>query len=409
MRIICYIRHWGRNPMIDICLIHTPVPELLDDRLDPPTGLLSLATVLQIDGISVEVVDLSGVPEHSWEFPEARSYGFSTYTASYHRTLKVKDLIRNRYPEARTVAGGPHVSALPIEAASEFDTVVVGEGESVISIIAKDYMYGVIYANPMPMAMLPRIDYSLVDFSSYSRRFEGKPSFPIHTTRGCPYHCKFCSSLPNTRKIRRRTVDDVVGEIKSLLDGYGDVSFRFKDDLFASSVPWLREFVDKVPRIQYSCNMRADASPETPALLAKSGCTVACMGIESGSDTILRSMAKGTTKRQNLDAMANLKQAGVKVLAWIIVGYPGETWETLGETVTLLQESQPEIVTIYPLIPYPGTKAREEVTIIDSDYSHYFYIHGQKEAGFVYETRELPVTVIKAMWEYMQRYSRSLS
>jgi radical SAM superfamily enzyme YgiQ (UPF0313 family) len=393
--------------MIDICLIKTPVPELLDDRLDPPAGLLSLAAVLQRDGLTVEIIDLSGIPEYDWEFPAAFRYGFSTYTASYNRTLYIKDRIKHLYPEATTIAGGPHASALPEEVAREFDTVVVGEGESVISGIVHGCMDCIIYAKPIPIEKLPRIDYSLVDFSSYTRRFEGKPSFPIYTSRGCPYLCKFCSSLPGGRKVRRRAVNNVIEEIVDLKDVYGDVSFRMKDDLFASNSQWLQEFADIVPGIQYSCNVRADFNNGTPDLLAKSGCIVACMGIESGSDAILRAMGKGATRQQNLDAIAKLKRAGIKVLAWIIVGYPGETWETLEETVTLLEESRPELVTIYPLIPYPGTKAYEDVRIIDHDYSHYFYIHGNKKAGFVYETDDLPVTLIKEMWEYMQPYSRS--
>lgn len=385
--------------MIDICFIHTPVPELLDDRLDPPIGLLSMATVLTLNGYDVKVLDLSGIPESEWDFPQAGWYGFDTYTASYNRTVRIKDMIKVLYPDAMTIAGGPHATVLPGDVYSEFDVVVTGEGEEVVEGILQGNYNGIIRPNPVDLNAIPDVDFSLIDMTSYNRKFQDKVSFSIFTSRGCPYNCGFCSGV---RKYRRLPVERVVQHIVDLLDQYGNISFRVKDDLFASSGRWLKQFSEQVPDIEYSCNVRADMNPIVPGLLASTGCIWACIGIESGSDEILSNMGKRTTRQQNIDTIRILQAEGINVLAWIIVGYPGETWDTVRETVTMLQEAPPDRVTVYPLIPYPGTKVSQEVKIIDKDYSHYFYIHGNRESGFVYETEDLTVSEIKSMWEYVK-------
>lgn len=390
---------------MSICLIQTPVPELQDDRLDPPMGLLYLASMLKWNGVDVEILDLSGIPENEWRFPEAEWYGFSTYTASYNRTVRIKNMVKELYPSAKTVAGGPHASAVGDEVIAEFDHVIVGEAEhSLLKLVLGATSESFIIGESMGIDSIPLPDYSLVDVSSYTRRYLGRPSFQLFSSRGCPYSCGFCSKLPDGHRVRRRSARNVVAEIDGIREDYGDVSFRFKDDLFATNNGWLKEFRDAGVGIEYSCNVRADYKDEVPGLLAETGCRTACIGIESFSDKVLRSMGKRTTSQQNIDAIKGLQDAGIEVLAWIMIGYPGETWETFYETISLLEEAKPDIVRAYPLIPYPGTAVHNQVEILDEDYDHYFYIHGNNEAGFVYQTPELPRGEIMGMWANLNRY-----
>lgn len=395
---------------MDICLIHTPVPELQDDRLDPPVGLLYLATVLNSKNWELAcVVDLSGIDVGFWKdiIPKVDYYGFSTYAANYHRTLVIKEIVKGINPNAVTIAGGPHASALPDEVLrDDFDYVVMGEGEKILpEIFFSDLRPGIYVGSVVNnLDMIPFPDYSLVDFNSYTREFEGKRSFPIFTSRGCPYRCAFCTTTQKV--IRRRSVDNVIEEIESLLCKYGDVSFRFKDDLFAIDVRWIKEFSEKCPDIEYSCNIRADCKPEVIKNIADSGCKWACIGLESGSDYILDRMNKLTTVDNARRTIRLLKDNGVKVLGWFIVGFPGETWNTIYETTEFIREMELDKVVVYPLIPYPGTEIynnREKygLRIIDQDFSKYFYIQGNYDAGFVYETDELSPDIVKAMREYI--------
>ena len=97
-----------------IVLIQTPCYELENDRLEPPLGLLYLATWLNRHDYQAEVVDLSSTSPGQWAdiIPVADLYGFSTFTTTYHRTLDVREIVRQINPQAQTVAGGPHASAL---------------------------------------------------------------------------------------------------------------------------------------------------------------------------------------------------------------------------------------------------------------------------------------------------------
>jgi radical SAM superfamily enzyme YgiQ (UPF0313 family) len=287
----------------------------------------------------------------------------------------------------------------------DFDNVIIGEGESALLELIKGEITGDIIAGcNCDVDDIPFPDYSLVDIDSYTREYLNKFSFQIFTSRGCPYECGFCSKLPDGHIIRRRQVQNVIREIVLIRANYGDVSFRFKDDLFTSNPRWLRDFESYNLGIEYSCNVRADFKDEVPDLLASSGCKTACIGIESGSDKVLNAMRKGTTREQNISAIKRLKDVGIQVLTWIIVGYPGETHETLYETISLLEEAQPDLVRAYPLIPYPGTQVYNEVEILDENYDHYFYIHGNNEHGFVHQTPELPRGEIMGMWATLNRY-----
>lgn len=391
--------------MTKIVLIHTPVSELKDDRLDPPMGLLYIGTALK-RWYDVSIIDLSGIGINDYCIPPADYYGFSTYTANYDETLRIKETIQSRYPEGITIAGGPHASALPQEVIKDFDYVVVGEGEVIVlDILADKYEKGSIIKEEYQLNLdtIDYVDYSLVDINSYHRLIQGERALPIFSSRGCPYRCAFCNSFNGYHK---RSPEHFVGEIESILGNYGNIRFRIKDDLFARDIDWLKDFVSIVPKIKYDCLSRAGYNPKVPELLKESGCSLVSIGIESGSNTILKSMNKGTTVGVNRQAIKGLKDAGIQTLTWMIVGFPGETWDTVKETVGFLNDSAPDIVTVYPLIPYPGTDVwnnpdKYGMRIIDKDFSHYFYIKGNYEAGYVYETDTLNPSIIQEMRQYM--------
>lgn len=395
-----------------ICFIHTPVPELLDDRLDPPVGPLYMATMLNQAGGQASVVDLSGVAEPEWErsIPEADFYGFSTYTASYHRTLAILDKVKKLNAHALTIAGGPHATARPEAVVKSFDYVVRGEGErAIMDIVSSATPKGIVEGLPVAdLFELPYPDYDLVDLGSYTRQFVGKFALPIFSSRSCPFRCAFCSAsvMPGGSLVRRRSVEDFVGEIKFQLRRYGDIAFRIKDDLFGSNLSWLREFAAVAPDIEYSCNVRGDCKPEVLDILARTGCEWVCMGVESGDDSILRMMNKRLTVAQTERTVRYAKAKGLKVLGWFIVGVPGETWDTVKRTADFIDRVGFDKVIIYPLVPYPGTPFGDNpekygIRITDTDYSHYFYIEGNYDAGFVYETDRLSPSMIKEMRQYI--------
>ena len=255
---------------ISLALIQTPCYELEDDRLEPNLGLLYLATWLRQHGFAAQVINLSSMPQEGWEqtIPSADVYGFSTYTTSYHRSLLISRLIREAYPAARMVAGGPHASALPHSVAQDFDHVVVGEGESAIlrllDEMASGRMSSPILCEP-PIAdldTLPFPDYSLVDVRSYHRVVDGSPSLSVLTSRGCPYDCVFCNSIimGGGQRVRFRSAENIANEIRELKARFGVTCFRFQDDIFTLNLPRLHRLTALLQqeKITYRCFGRVD-------------------------------------------------------------------------------------------------------------------------------------------------------
>ena len=402
--------------MYDICFITTPTPELEDDRLEPPLGLLYLASYLKHgnDNISLKIVDLCQIPETQWDIPEAKYYGFTTYSTTYHRTVDIKNKIRAMYPKSKSIAGGAHASAMPIEVKKEFDYVVIGEGEITLWNIINGWSQpGIIEGNPyLDLDRLPFPDYSLIDFNTYHRIVDGKRSLSILSSRGCPYKCAFCNSiiLGGNHRVRFRTPQNVINELINLMDQYGDINFRFQDDMFASRLEWLREFTRLVKPldITYRAFARVTqcANKEFVDLFVEGGCKHLALGVDSGSNTILKNMNKSQTRADIILGLKNAKEAGLIRRIYLIVGFPGETWETIEETAQLVEEAQPDEFVVYPLIPYPGTSLwynpeKWGLYNISKDFTKYFQIYGDKQSHFVYDLKDYDRYELQAMKDYL--------
>jgi len=403
--------------MIDICFVTTPIPELMDDRLEAPLGYLYLATYLKDcnSAISVEIYDICHVPETDWDFPEARWYGFTTYSTTYHRTLEIKNLLKQKYPKAKFIAGGPHASALPLEVKEDFDYVIIGEGERVLYLLINGWISDIHISHgdaTLKLDSFPFPNYDLVDVDSYHRIVDGKRSFSILTTRGCPNKCTFCNSIimGGRQNVRWRSPQNVIDEILALKSKYGEIGIRFQDDMFGVNRKWLRDFTELIKPLNmtYRAFVRASqcADKEFTDLLYEGGCRHIALGIESGSDYILDAMQKGQTVEQCRQGLYNAKESGLIRRIYLIVGYPGETWKTVQETVDFVKETKPDEFVVYPLIPYPGTplyKNPDEWGLrnLDKDFTKYFQICGDKKSWFVYDLDHADRHELQAMKDYV--------
>lgn len=405
-----------------VVFIHTPCYELEDDRLEAPLGLLYLATWLNRHGYPAQIVDLASVPPDQWvhRIPYADVYGFSTYTTTYHRTQEIMRIARSLNPAAAIIAGGPHASALPDVVAHDVDYVVMGEGEQAILEIMQSpapqngHPISVRGAPIEDLDTLPFPDYTLVDVASYSRVVDGQRSLSVLSARGCPYHCVFCNSIimGAGNRVRYRSAANVVSEIQQIKERCGVTSFRFQDDIFTINVPRLRQIASLLrhENISYRCFGRVDAcSNQTVTdLLAESGCRHIAFGVESGCDAILKRMQKGQTTSDIRRGIANAKASGLTVRIYLIVGFPGETWDTIEQTINLMQECQPDEFSVYPLIPYPGTRLYQHpqefgITSINHDFASYFQVGRRRCTGYVYRTADLDEGEISAMRDHVIR------
>lgn len=392
--------------------IKTPVPMLQDDKLEPDMGLLYCASYVKRNSECTPVyVDLSldSVDVLEQYYDICSIYLFSTFTANYKRTCELVKMIRKRcITDAVFIAGGHHASALPDVVAQTFDYVIIGEGEIAESKLITELLGGrrpakriIVGECIQDLDNIGWIDYSLAQLERYTRRVNGHKSMSILTSRGCPYKCEFCNStlMKRYKSVRFRSAQDVIAEVLYLSQQYGVTSFRIQDDIFSINRARLKEIADGLEKYHFSfrCFARVDnIDDDILNDFKRMGIFHLSFGVESGSQRILDLMNKGTKVEDIRRSIKLAKAYGMKCRVYLIAGYPGETIESLDETINMIRDIKPDDVSVYPLIPYPGTPLFENpekyrITFIDKDFSKYYQIYGNKESGYVFETEDMDI------------------
>lgn len=325
-----------------INLVVPKSPFLDRDSMMPPLGVFYLSSVLKKAGIEARVIDLA----LGDEIQDGPVFITGT-TPQYEEMLKVK----NGY----TVAGGPHASIDYQRLKNEFSCVVVGEGEQVIVDIAKKSPTGVIFA--------PRIkrldDLPFPDRSTahrYHWEINGRKATTLITSRGCNGKCAFCCKAIMDKGISFRSVSDIIFELTEIKDmGFGAVMFY--DDSIAMIKKRLIDLCKGIGKLDllWRCFVRSDqVSPDLYKVMADSGCYEVLIGVESGSDTILRNIRKNETAEQHKNAIKWAKEAGIKTKVLMIAGLPGESWKTIDESRKFIIETRPDGLDVTILQVYPG-------------------------------------------------------
>jgi anaerobic magnesium-protoporphyrin IX monomethyl ester cyclase len=394
------------NSYHSICFIHTPCPKLENDRLEPPLGLLYLATIAKIYRYETKLLDLSSVEmEHIEEkIPNGYDvYAFSTYSVNYNLTKEIAKTIKNNNPSSLFIAGGPHASALPdCVYLDGFNYVITGEADITLfqllekiknKIPVDPIAKGV---SPSSLDEIPFPDYSLIEFDTYSRVLDNNRCVSILSSRGCPYNCVFCNSniIGTGKSVRYRSPENIVREIRQIKTKYGIQYFRFQDDLFTNNKKRVYELTTEIQKesIKYRCFSRVNNfDPFLARRLSESGLIHVSFGVESGSNFILKQMQKKQNTQQIEKALSSAYQYGIRTRIFLIVGFPGETDATIKETVSFLKKLPWDEFSVYPLIAYPGTKIHTNphkygIIHVDKTYEDYLQIGKNLSAGFTIRT-----------------------
>lgn len=354
-----------------------------------PLGIGYLASYLLKAGYSVKILE-------SFSFDSLDStmnsfapdlIGISVMTPSYPGAVEICSHIKKRY-SAKTVIGGHHVSALKgdvLKQADDIDFAVYGEGEETLLDLVNhlesstpgfEHIEGLIWRNDNqiitnePRELLKDLDSipfpsrSLVDMSQYGSHSYidfGKKTATLITSRGCPYCCAFCSSwLTMGKGYRFRSTENVMSEIKYLIDEYGIDHFVFEDDTMTLNKKRLLEICEgfkKLPmKTSWYSLSRVDSIDDHIAREMKaSGCQMINFGIESGNPEILKKIGKRISIDQAVKAVKSCKKAGLRTQCTFIVGFPYDTEETIKQTYKAAKLISPTIAIFFPLTPYPGT------------------------------------------------------
>lgn len=182
--------------------------------------------------------------------------------------------------------------------------------------------------------------------------------------RGCRAKCFYCvyPQVMHGHQYRTRSLEHLVGEMKWIQENMPQVrEIVFEDDTFTADKKRAQEFAEIIKRegitLPWFANIRTNTDRETLHALKDAGLRECATGFESGDDLILANMRKGQTVEKQKSFMKNCRELGLLVHGCFMVGFPGETKETLQATLDLALELNPDSAQFYPVMPYPGTGA----------------------------------------------------
>lgn len=205
-------------------------------------------------------------------------------------------------------------------------------------------------------------DLSYPDWSSVASLTKGIAF--IRASQGCPYRCKFCTFPKASPRFRQRSVDSIRDELREI-SAVGIRSVAFTDDHFAHSPRRVERICRMMSEERFDFNwfagIRASAiTEETAQLLEEAGCKVLCVGLESGDDRILDLMNKGTTASSNMRCLEILDRHNITAYGSFIVGFPGETVETLTNTIDWINNSPLRLYKVFLFYLFPGAIIYDE-------------------------------------------------
>ncbi len=363
----------------------------------PPLGMAYLAAVLERAGHEVAVFDFGLDPDLPLEESVRpvcaygpQLVGITAMTSIYQSALETAILLKASLGRP-IVLGGPHATVYPERVLSEspvIDYVVRGEGEETLLALVQALdngsrdlstirgltyrLRGEIVSNPdrpliQDLDALPLPARHLFDLEHYGLRTpEGQPMFTLLSSRGCPYNCSYCFKGIVGRTYRQRSPANIIAEIKQVMEQYGARNFYFIDDLFTIDLRRLNLITDQMLAekldIRWQCLGRVDrVNAEILRKMYAAGCRRIHYGIESGNQEILGRISKGIHLEQVRKAVRWAKEAGLQVKGYFMLGLPGDTEETMRQTVDLAVELDLDEAMFSLTTPFPGTRLWDEL------------------------------------------------
>lgn len=349
------------------------------------TGLAYLNSSLKFHGIEAAVIDFNNNHRQCRErlaiVKEVELVGISIKTDTAIESVRLAQKIKDLNPKAFIIGGGPHIAVDGDEFISRykvFDIGLAGEGEYSFPQIVMDgdisNINGVIYRNGdnvvanrlnefiKDLDKLPFPDYGDFDLDTHRHRFL-LTSYPLLTSRGCPYNCIFCSSyLVMDKRWRGRSPENVIEELKMARKGLA-TEFQIQDDNFTYNLARAKEIcrgiiAEKID-LRWSCpgGLRADRiDPELASLMKKAGCYSVQLGIETGVEKIFDGINKGEKLNDIIRAVSILKREGIRVIGFFIIGLPGSSFNLDKASVDFAESLGLDLAVWSMAQPYKGTE-----------------------------------------------------
>lgn len=338
--------------------------------------------------------------------------GITVYSPVYYEVISIFNRIKKADSSVRICLGGPYVTTIKEEIFKETpaDFAVIGEGEVTFSELIEcikgkrvpeeisGLMYmdvdGKVRTNPVrekiqDLNKLPVPAYDLFPMHRY-------PLHRLVTSRGCPYACAWCNSSSIwDRSIRMMNAEKMILEVEYLIKNYGKKIFVFGDNSFNIDLQRVEAFCELLLRkkleILWSVSLRADnMNQELAYKMRRAGCYNVAIGVESANNKILEKIGKGT-KIENISAgIKMLKKAGIEIMSQYVIGNPGETLETIKESIEYARASGCDYTNFYTVLPFKGTAQWEYVKEHGTFFCNEIHNFHTVNPRIVFETPEFP-------------------
>ncbi|MBW8000505.1 MAG: radical SAM protein [Planctomycetes bacterium] len=310
---------------------------------------------------------------------------FSTSTSTIYKDMLVAEVAKEINPSTITVAIGTHVMALPTETFELSDAldVIIYSGEweqSSLNIIENfsslEDAKGIYLrkssgqiTKTAPVSEIQDID--KLGFPSHDKlekQLYGDPTshrFPktmVMGQKACINSCSFCCqpAFFGAPSLRKRSVKHVIEELEWVCQlGFKEVMFN--DATLTADADWvnrlLKAMIEKDIDLTWNCSTRADCvNPQVLELMKKAGCHTIAIGMESTDPVILENIRKNVTPQQVKDAVSMIRKSGMNTIVFCVIGFPGETKETIKRTISFLKDLDTTFITLGIAVPAPGTE-----------------------------------------------------
>jgi radical SAM superfamily enzyme YgiQ (UPF0313 family) len=369
----------------------------------PPLGTLYAASVLREQGFTVGLFDTMLQPPEDG-FAEALKRLKPKLVAVYEDNFnflskmcltRMRDVAFDMLERAHdagvvAIAHGSDAADHTREYLERgFDYVLLGEAEWTLEHLAATLIQkrdlrgipGLAYLNangevvrtpkvtPKMDRALPVPARDLINMDSYRtawREAHGFFSLNLIASRGCPFRCNWCAKPIYGDSFHANSPGLVAEEMRELKERYGAEHLWFADDIFGLNRHWALQLAEEVEKrrcaVPFKIQARADLlTAETVRALRRAGCAEVWMGAESGSQKILDAMEKGLIVGEIVAARENLKREGIRACYFLQLGYPGERWDDILQTVRLVRETRPDDIGVSVSYPLPNTRFYERV------------------------------------------------
>ena len=354
----------------------------------PPLGIAYVAAVLEKNDYTVKIFDFSLHPEKDIDIKinEVIDFhpdivGITCMTNTYSNALEIAKRLK-KYLNAPIAFGGPHPTVYPEDTLKnpEIDFVIIGEGEyTTLELLqssrdevkhVKGLGYkdnGKVFINPYRSYIgnqdeFPHPARHLLNMTAYSLSTpEGEKMATIMSSRGCPYGCTYCFKGLFGRKYRARSPENILEEILELKNKFGYTCFYFIDDIFTFDAERVKKICsliqEKNLKIGWQCLARVDnVDYDRLKAMKAAGCFKIHLGIESGNAKVLEGIKKGIKLHQVRETVENCKKVGIKTKGYFMLGLPGDTEETMRETITFAYDLDLDEKMFSVTTPFPGTE-----------------------------------------------------